>query len=127
MRAIIVLASIVVATFVAVRTPPAPPIEARTVAIEGVREARQDDTSFNLRWSPTAALPPATTIVKEVTQREPPVQEPTNNSVFRHTTLTRQITARKSSSRGEGVRVVGLCERHHLRKVWQGRSWRCRK
>lgn len=119
MRYIIALATLPVAALVITRPAPSPRIVARAVATEGVRAARQDDTTFRLRWSVVADMPPATAIKIAEQAAAEPEQPEVQNSI--PTPRPRPARIRRA------VPHLDLCQRHKMRKVWFGRRWRCRR
>ena len=119
MRYAIMLATIPVLTIGGgyALTPTAPVIVARTVVSEGVRAQRQDDSTFRLRFSPVAELPPAIEV------RHAP------RGVVAGSAGTARLTPAPQPSRRLRSRAVRLdvCQRHNMRKVHYGRTWRCRR
>ena len=85
------------------------PLVAKQVMTEGVREQRQDTETFRARW---ANMPPAM-VVRYATSA---LTEPT--------TSTRRVEAPPTRVRRARL---DLCQRHRMRKVHYGRTWRCRR
>jgi hypothetical protein len=93
----------------------------KAVTTEGVCEARQDDGTFSLRWTPVNDLPPL---------RE---REVIDNSVL----LVSHETSPRRAAAGDPVRPplrarraslrTNVCARHNMRVVHYGRTWRCRR
>jgi len=86
------------------------PVMAKPVMTETIRAVRMDDSTFRLRWSSVADMPPMRETVTEplilVTHDAPP----TRRHVSRRVSLHRDV-----------------CTRHKMRKVHYGRTWRCRR
>ena len=94
--------------------PAAPPVQ-KLVTTEGVTMRRMDDSTFRRRWSPIADMPAATQVRYLVSEREvagtvPEAVEPPP----RHRLRTRAVR-------------LDICQRHNMRKVNYGRTWRCRR
>jgi len=95
--------------------PAAPPPVVKRVMSEGVTLRRMDDNTFRRRWSPIADMPAATQVRYLVSEREvagtvPGAVEPPP----RHRLRSRAVR-------------LDICQRHNMRKVNYGRTWRCRR
>ena len=97
---------------------PSPPIVAKTVATEVIRAQRMDSETFRLRYAPVGELPPAI----EVRHAPRSVVADSSGTVSR-------LTPASPPSRRLRSRAVRLdiCQRHKMRKVHYGRTWRCRR
>jgi len=119
MRLAIMLATIPVVTIGGgyALTPASPPLVASAVVTEGIRAQRMDSDTFRLRFLPVSELPPAIEV------RHAP------RSVVASNAGTVRLTPAPPSSRRLRSRSVRLdvCQRHNMRKVHYGRTWRCRR
>jgi hypothetical protein len=95
---------------------PAPPLPVKPVRTETVRVVRMDVQTFRARWLPVNDLPP--TIEKGSNAPLVPTSAPVE--VARLPPAARIV-------RRAALRQDNICSRHGLRKVTQGRSWRCRR
>ena len=96
--------------------PAAPPVIAKPVVTEGVTMRRMDDNTFRRRWSPIADMPAA--IEVRHVDRTPLVAD-SAGTVSAVTLPSRRLRTR-------AVRL-DICQRHNMRKVNYGRTWRCRR
>jgi hypothetical protein len=112
MRIVILASAAIPAAVWAVWPPMAQPIVAKPVMTEGVTARRSDSETFRARWSRVNDMPPMT--VLRFTSAD---TKATINS-------TRQVVAPPTRIRRARP---DLCQRHHMRKVHYGRSWRCRR
>jgi hypothetical protein len=96
-------------------TPSISPPVAKSVTAEGVREQRQDDHTFALRWRPVADMPP--TIITEVHYLLVASQEVVG---------TVPGFAAPQPSPRHRLRA-NVCARHGMRRVNYGKRWRCRR
>jgi len=100
-----------------------PPIAPVAVATEGITARREDDNTFRQRWRPLYDMPPATQVRYVANAREsgavdavpgaavsPPALQPS-----RHRRLRTKVVK------------LDICARHKMRKVFYGRTWRCRR
>ena len=118
MRFAIMLATIPVVTIGAgYALTPAPTVVARTVVTEGIRAQRMDSETFRLRFSPVVELPPAIEV------RHAGIAVASNAG-----TVPRLTPAATPSRRLRSRSVrLDVCQRHNMRKVHYGRTWRCRR
>jgi len=96
--------------------PAAPPVIAKPVMTETIRAVRMDDSTFRRRWSPIADMPAA--IEVRHVDRTPLVAD-SAGTVSAVTLPSRRLRSRP-------VRL-DICQRHNMRKVNYGRTWRCRR
>lgn len=131
MRTMIALAMLPAATIWVATPSSAPPIVAKAVTLEGVREQRQDENTFNRRWSPAAELPP--TVVKEVHHLVLVGGEEVVDAVPVAATAPQPALPRhrlrSRAAAGHPVRPpLELCARHNMRRVMVSKyRWRCRR
>jgi hypothetical protein len=120
MRLVIVMAAIPAAVW-AVSPKLSPPIVAKTVTAENIREQRMDDSTFRTRFAPVADMPPARETVYEpllLVSHEPVSRTAAGHPV--RPPLEKKVALR-----------LDVCARHHMRRVeirrgrWTG--WRCRR
>ena len=97
---------------------PAPTVVARTVVTEGIRAQRMDSETFRLRFAPVVELPPAIEV-----RHAPRSAEASNAGAVPR--LTPAATPPRRL-RSRAVRL-DVCQRHGMRKVSYGRTWRCRR
>jgi hypothetical protein len=113
------------AILLAIATPRPATIVAKPVQVENVTARRMDESSFLLRWSEVARLPPTT-----VTE---PLLIVHHEGAARND--ERQTVGATVSARPRQVRAAALvkrhfsdiCSRHGMRKVTFGKRWRCRR
>ena len=126
MRYVLALAALPAAVMWAATPSSSPPVVARVVQSESIREQRQDDNTFRLRWSPVSDMPPTI----EVYAREHGWQDlagKASSSTDRgdgsmSVPATHQTRTRRASLRTD------ICARYGMRKVMVGRyKWRCRR
>ena len=118
MRFAIMLATIPVVTIGAgYALTPAPTVVARTVVTEGIRAQRMDSGTFRLRFSPVVELPPAIEVRRVAT------------TAVDNAGAVPRLTPAATPPRRLRSRAVRLdvCQRHNMRKVHYGRTWRCRR
>jgi len=99
--------------------PAAPPVIAKPVITEGVTLRRMDDNTFRRRWSGVIDMP-ATTVTEVhylVVQADEAVGSAGTVSA---------VTLPSRRLRSRSVRL-DICQRHNMRKVNYGRTWRCRR
>jgi hypothetical protein len=119
MRVVIALASIPAVIWVATPSS-APPIVAKVVATESIRERRQDEATFALRWRPVADMPPT------IETRIEPILLVSHETAPTSTSAPATPSARRLTSR-VSLRT-DVCARHGQRKVMVGKyRWRCRR
>ena len=124
MRAVIAVATLLVLIWAV--TPSTPPLVATPVVAEGIREQRQDEHTFALRWRPVVDMPPT------VETRHEPLLLVSHDPVGAARTDERQTVGATASARPRQYRRVSLradvCARHGQRKVMVGKyRWRCRR
>ena len=112
MRYVILASAAIPAAVWAVWPPMSQPIVAKPVMTEGVLERRGDSETFRARWSRVADMPPTTVLRFMSANTNAAINEP------------RQVKAPPTRIRRARP---DLCQRHHMRKVHYGRSWRCRR
>jgi hypothetical protein len=100
--------------------PAPPPIKPKLVQTEGVTAARMDDTSFSLRWRPVGELPPA--IEVHHAPRRVVVDSAGADQVV--SPPATRLPPRRLRSR---IVRLDICQRHNMRRVNYGRTWRCRR
>ena len=113
MRYVILTASAAIPAAVwAVQPQAVQPLVVKPVMTEGVTERRIDSETFRSRWQGVADMPP-TTVVRYATAN----------------TAATIKTSRRVEAPPTRIRRarLGLCQRHGMRKVHYGRSWRCRR
>jgi len=89
------------------------PVTAKPVMTETIRAVRMDDSTFRLRWSSVADMPPMRETVTEpliLVTHDAPQTKPIIRHVSRRVSLHRDV-----------------CAMHKMRKVHYGRTWRCRR
>jgi hypothetical protein len=99
--------------------PAAPPMITKPVMSEGVTMRRMDEGTFRARWSGVADMP-ATTVTEVhylVVQADEAVGGA--GAVSAVTLPSRRLRTRP-------VRL-DICQRHNMRRVNYGRTWRCRR
>ena len=112
MRAVIIASAATIPAAVWAVTPPrVEPLAVKSVMTEGVREQRSDNETFRARWAGVTDMPPATVLRFVSADATTPK-------------TTRRVEAPPMRSRRARL---DLCQRHHMRKVHYGRSWRCRR
>jgi hypothetical protein len=98
--------------------PAAPPVIAKPVITEGVTMRRMDDSTFRRRWMPVNDMPATTvTEVHYLVVRADEAVGTVSEAVEpppRHRLRTRAVR-------------LDICQRHNMRKVNYGRTWRCRR
>jgi len=112
MRYVILASAAIPAAVWAVLPPASHPIVAKSVMTEGVSARRSDSETFRARWARVTDMPP-TTVLRFTSAN--------TNAVLNS---TRQVKAPPTRIRRARP---NLCQRHHMRKVQYGRSWRCRR
>ena len=124
MRAVIAVATLLVLIWAV--TPSTPPLVATPVVAEGIREQRQDEHTFALRWRPVADMPP--TVVKEVHHLVLVASDEVVSAVSGVAESPQQGNAATSRHRTRRVSLrTDVCARHGMRKVTVGKRWRCRR
>jgi len=93
--------------------PRAQPMTAKVVEIEGIRAQRMTDEGFARRWSSVLTLPPEPQVETRSSERSEAAASP--QQVVRR----RPLRTRSSS--------LDVCARHNMRRVYYGRTWRCRR
>ena len=119
MRYVIILAAIPAVIWAAMPSS-SPPVVAKAVTAEGVREQRQDENSFRRRFEPVAQMPAAievhyvrdgVVVDKAGTVEGPPVSPP-----------SRQLRSARSAMR---TMRIDICAKHNMRRVMVGKyRWR---
>ena len=122
MRYVIALAAIPVVIWAA--TPSAsPPVVAKVVEPESIREQRQDANTFRLRWSAVADMPPTI----EVFAREHGWQDREAQGTASAGRGDDPIPASATHRTRRASLRTDICTRHKMRKVYYGKRWRCRR
>jgi hypothetical protein len=99
--------------------PAAPPPVQKLVTTEGVTLRRMDDNTFRRRWTPVNDMPATT--VKEVHYLVVQTGEEVGSAG-----AVSAVTLPSRRLRTRPVRL-DICQRHNMRKVNYGRTWRCRR
>jgi len=113
MRIVILASAATIPAAVWAVSPTVHPLVVKPVMTEGVRERRSDSETFRARWSRVADMPPAT-VLRFVSAEAADTSSNTSRQVKAPPTRARRARP-------------NLCQRHHMRKVVSGRSWRCRR
>jgi hypothetical protein len=102
------------------KAKPSPPVTPVVVEPEFIRTQRRDENIFRRRWEPVFSLPPA---VEVHYVREDAVSTVSGVGI---SPPALPIPAHRRALRTKHVRL-DVCERHRMRKVFYGRTWRCRR